>query len=1221
MSTCWRPCSSGNAGPPRNNLAEHLRWLELRCAGQAASPPFFIYSLPGQNPTAAGGSGQRQPSRSQAFKFQEPSAAAARAEAAATGNLHHHDLPAVRNPASGPNISGNYERNDLEDHKAWGGGVASASDYLIRQTRHFPCCLGPAGPVEDAFPSIPVQQAGGVDCLDSDDSLFQDLDIDQIVSAHYEASGSQPVPEAQANEQPARIHVPQAPAPSRPLGHAPQKQDCLQAQICNHGVQIHLCQHSAAHLQHMKDQLIALQNELIDKGPDLTQDRHETLLFERRSLQKGVDFVEAKLGSARGDSRLLKDPAYAVSQPRSHSPQQENILPPSRNLSSPTFPDSSFPVIGGPPCSSETGSYNRDSSYDSLQRTTHMMYERPTSVPTGFEGQRAPSTVKYMDGSADQYWKRDFQWSRELEANNQKYFGNRSFRANQREVINATMSGKDVFVLMPTGGGKSLTYQLPAITAPGVTLVVSPLVSLIMDQIMHLEEASIPATFLSASQDYQEQQRIFSDLYATPPRYKLLYVTPEKIARSDALMRQLESLHRRDSLARLVIDEAHCVSQWGHDFRPDYQALGRLKELFPTVPLMALTATATASVQEDVVRALRLTNCAVFKQTFNRTNLRYEVRRKTKKCMEDIHNFIQKNHKNESGIVYCLSRFDCEKVAAKLQEFGHKAAFYHGNMTPEERSHVQRQWSKDDIPIICATVAFGVGINKPDVRFVIHHSMPRTIEGYHQESGRAGRDNMPASCVVFYTYSDYIRLKHMLTEGATEQGSAGGTGGNSWSRSSNGGSRGSPTANAQLEKNLENLLRMVSYCENEVDCRRSLQLVYFGEKFDPASCRRTCDNCSKDLQYAVHNVSDAALQLVKLVKITGQRHSLQYIVDVKKNRHDSLDLHGAGKKLFKGEVERILHRMVLDNILREDVHKGDMYGGLSSTLKVNDVKASGLDAGQLKVQIKVPLAKPTEVLQPQKKLPLPIVQEPAMQESIQPTSYAVEPVRNSDFPQYTNAAKRVLARNRPYEPFKWDKHLLHPEIDTPTPMPEVDMLTSLVERWLLQELSKKVYDACVALRKTMHEESGGRLMPYHIFQNAPLHTISLRLPRTMDELLEVNGVGKVKAGKYGARVLETVRRTVLEHCHPDSILAGMFRDAARGSSTASTAGGSSSMGPHKSAGEACNQDGDGRKASGCDNGGGSLPFKRPRKDGSGPWHSPRCREGSKGAGKAAHETH
>eukprot|EP00850_Spirogloea_muscicola_P008178 SM000043S15806 [mRNA] locus=s43:268585:276889:- [translate_table: standard] len=1138
MNTCGRPGSSGNAGPPRNNLAEHLRWLELRGAGQAASPPFFIYSLPGQNPTAAGGSGLRQPSRSQSFEFQEPSAAAAQAEAAATGNLRHNGLPAVRNPASEPYV--------------WNPAPASCQAGG----------RGPAGPVEDAFSSVPVQRAGGIDCLDSDDSLFQDLDIDQIVSAHYEASGSQPVPEAQANEQPARLYVPQGPAPSRPVGHAPQSQECLQAQICNHGVQIHLCQHSAAHLQNMKDRLIALQNELIDKGPDLTQDRHETLLFERRSLQKGVDFVEAKLGSGREDSRLLKDPAYAVSQPRSHSPQQDNILPPSRNLSSPTFSSSSFPVIGGPPCPSETGSYNRDSSYDSLERTTHMMYERHTSVPTGFEGQRAPSTVKYMDGSADQYWKRDFQWSRELEANNQKYFGNRSFRANQREVINATMSGKDVFVLMPTGGGKSLTYQLPAITAPGVTLVVSPLVSLIMDQIMHLEEASIPATYLSASQDYQEQQRIFSDLYATPPRYKLLYVTPEKIARSDALMRQLESLHRRDSLARLVIDEAHCVSQWGHDFRPDYQALGRLKELFPTVPLMALTATATASVQEDVVRALRLTNCAVFKQTFNRTNLRYEVRKKTKKCMEDIHGFIRKNHCNESGIVYCLSRFDCEKVAAKLQEFGHKAAFYHGNMTPEERSHVQRQWSKDDIHIICATVAFGMGINKPDVRFVIHHSMPRTIEGYHQESGRAGRDNMPASCVVFYTYSDYIRLKHMLTEGATEQGSAGGTGGNSWSWSSNGGSRGSPTASVQLEKNLENLLRMVSYCENEVDCRRSLQLVYFGEKFDPASCRRTCDNCSKDLKYVVHDVSDAALQLVKLVKITGQRHSLQYIVDVKKNRHDSLDLHGVGKKLVKGKVERILHRMVLDNVLCEDVHKGDMYGGLSSTLKVNDVKARGLDTGQLKVQIKVPLAKPTEILQPQKRSPLPMVQEPAVQESIQPTSYAVEP-----------------------------------------------------------ELSKKVYDACVALRKTMHEESGGRLMPYHIFQNAPLHTISLRLPRTMDELLEVNGVGKVKAGKYGARVLETVRRTVLEHCHPDSILAGMFRDVARGSSTASTAGGSSSMGPHKPAGEACNQDGDGRKASGCGNGGGGLPFKRPREDGSGPWHSPRCREGSKGAGKAAHEIH
>ncbi|RRT78120.1 hypothetical protein B296_00027594 [Ensete ventricosum] len=226
--------------------------------------------------------------------------------------------------------------------------------------------------------------------------------------------------------------------------------------------------------------------------------------------------------------------------------------------------------------------------------------------------------------------------------------------------------------------------------------------------------------------------------------------------RSDVLLRHLDSLHSRGSLARIIIDEAHCISQWGHDFRPDYQGLGILKQKFANVPVLALTATATVSVKEDVVQALGLVNCIVFRQSFNRPNLWYCVIPKTKKCLEDIDKFIKENHFDECGIIYCLSRMDCEKVAEKLQEFGHKAAFYHGTMDPLQRAYVQKQWSKDEINIICATVAFGMGINKPDVRFVIHHSLPKSIEGYHQECGRAGRDGLRSSCVMYYNYSDYV---------------------------------------------------------------------------------------------------------------------------------------------------------------------------------------------------------------------------------------------------------------------------------------------------------------------------------------------------------------------------------------------------------------------------------------------------------------------------------
>nr|GMC81358.1 ATP-dependent DNA helicase Q-like 4A isoform X1 [Ipomoea batatas] len=542
--------------------------------------------------------------------------------------------------------------------------------------------------------------------------------------------------------------------------------------------------------------------------------------------------------------------------------------------------------------------------------------------------------VNYVDGSSDKKWSsRDFPWTKKLEANNKKVFGNHSFRPNQREVINATMSGNDVFVLMPTGGGKSLTYQLPALISPGITLVISPLVSLIQDQIMHLLQVNIPATYLSASMEWAEQQEIFRELNSGVCKYKLLYVTPEKVAKSDVLLRHLERLHGSDSLSRIVIDEAHCVSQWGHDFRPDYQCLGILKQKFPSVPVLALTATATLSVKEDVVQALGLSNCVVFRQSFNRPNLQYSVVPKTKKCLEDIDAFIKENHFDECGIIYCLSRMDCEKVSEKLQEYGHKAAYYHGSMDAAQRAYVQKQWSKDEVNIICATVAFGMGINKPDVRFVIHHSLPKSIEGYHQECGRAGRDGQHSSCVLYYSYSDYIRVKHMISQCNVEQSSF----------TPGYGRSNMATSGKILETNTDNLLRMVSYCENDVDCRRLLQLIHFGEKFDSANCLNTCDNCSKSQSCIDKDVTGTAKQLVELVKMTGQQFSSAHILEVfrgslnqfvKKHRHENLSLHGAGKHLAKGEASRVLRHLVTEDVLVEEVKKSDMYGSVSSVLKV-----------------------------------------------------------------------------------------------------------------------------------------------------------------------------------------------------------------------------------------------------------------------------------------------
>jgi bloom syndrome protein len=347
--------------------------------------------------------------------------------------------------------------------------------------------------------------------------------------------------------------------------------------------------------------------------------------------------------------------------------------------------------------------------------------------------------------------------------------------------------------------------------------------------------------------------------------------------------------------------------------------------------VLALTATATASVKEDVVQALGLVNCVVFRQSFNRPNLWYSVVPKTKKCLEDIDKFIKENHFDECGIIYCLSRMDCEKVSERLQEFGHKAAFYHGSMEPEQRAFIQTQWSKDEINIICATVAFGMGINKPDVRFVIHHSLPKSIEGYHQECGRAGRDGQRSSCVLYYGYGDYIRVKHMISQGGVDQ-----------SPMATGYNRVASSGRL-LETNTENLLRMVRYCENEVECRRFLQLVHLGEKFDSTNCKKTCDNCCSSQSLIDKDVTLITRQLVELVKQTGERFSSAHILEVyrgslnqmvKKHRHETLQFHGAGKHLSKIEVSRILHYLVTEDILVEDVRKSDMYGSVSSLLQV-----------------------------------------------------------------------------------------------------------------------------------------------------------------------------------------------------------------------------------------------------------------------------------------------
>ncbi|BFG30236.1 hypothetical protein CerSpe_165100 [Prunus speciosa] len=897
-----------------------------------------------------------------------------------------------------------------------------------------------------------------VNDIDDDDEILENIDIDQIVE-QYQSS---------CTPQPSISKLPPITPSMDKDNIARQEVTSLPPDLCSnciHGFKIGLCPEAASHLQEMKDTLITISNELLDDVNDLSPTRIEKLRQERLQLNKKIQQLERYLCNNSLDEERRKS-HFSASTATPRPFQYETTEAAAFRTDTMRF-DSQVQSQNVPGdyerCNSSSVSF---SSVDGFGFSSCPV-EREPYIPKFVE-------VNYIEGSNDNKWSsNNFPWTKKLEANNKKVFGNHSFRLNQREVINATMSGYDVFVLMPTGGGKSLTYQLPALICPGVTLVISPLVSLIQDQIMHLLQANIPAAYLSANMEWTEQQEIFRELNSEYCKYKLLYVTPEKVAKSDVLLRQLENLNARQMLARIVIDEAHCVSQWGHDFRPDYQALGILKQKFPNTPVLALTATATASVKEDVVQALGLVNCIVFRQSFNRPNLWYSVIPKTKKCLDDIDKFIKENHYDESGIIYCLSRMDCEKVAERLQECGHKAAFYHGSMDPAQRAFVQKQWSKDEINIICATVAFGMGINKPDVRFVIHHSLPKSIEGYHQECGRAGRDGQRSSCVLYYSYSDYIRVKHMISQGVIEQ-----------SPLASGYNRTNTTNSGRvLETNTENLLRMVSYCENDVDCRRILQLIHLGEKFDCTTCKKTCDNCLKIKSFVEKDVTGIAKQLVELVKLTGQQFSSSHILEVyrgsfsqfvKKHRHQTVSLHGVGKHLAKGEASRVLRHLVTEDLLAEEVKKSDVYGSVSSILKVNELKACELFSGRKTILIRFP------------------------------SSVKASKQKNSE----VISAKGSLTSGKQSPP----------HIGTEQPQSKAN-----------SDLSTKIFTSLKMLRTNLVRESADGVMAYHIFANTTLQNMSSRIPRTKEELLEINGIGKGKLGKYGDRILETIEAAIKEY--------------------------------------------------------------------------------------------
>src|SRR3984893_16167158 len=462
------------------------------------------------------------------------------------------------------------------------------------------------------------------------------------------------------------------------------------------------------------------------------------------------------------------------------------------------------------------------------------------------------------------------------------HFGYETFRPLQESIISDALAGRDVFARRPTGGGKSLCFQLPALLRDGLTIVVSPLISLMKDQVDALETSGIAATFLNSALDRQGASARLRGLHRG--EYRLLYVAPERLMLDTFLERALNW-----NIVQIAIDEAHCISEWGHDFRPEYRELKKLRQHLPDVPIIALTATATERVRKDVVDQLKLHNPRCYVASFNRPNLTYRVIPKSSPY-EQVLTFVR-GRRNESGIVYCASRKSADSLAVRLNEDGISTKPYHAGLTAAERTKNQELFLRDDVRVVTATIAFGMGINKPNVRFVVHYDLPKNLESYYQETGRAGRDGLPSECVLLFSAGDVAKQIHFIDE------------------KSEGEAR---IARAQLQQ-------MVHYAETR-ECRRATLLRYFGEQYSKPSCEG-CDNCLTQRE-----TFDGTIAAQKFLSCVHRIHAksgfgfgLNHIVDIlrgadteaiRQRSHNELSTYGIGREL-KREAWQAIGRELL----------------------------------------------------------------------------------------------------------------------------------------------------------------------------------------------------------------------------------------------------------------------------------------------------------------------
>lgn len=634
-----------------------------------------------------------------------------------------------------------------------------------------------------------------------------------------------------------------------------------------------------------------------------------------------------------------------------------------------------------------------------------------------------------------------------------QYFGYTSFRPLQEEIIRDVLERKDVFVLMPTGGGKSMCYQLPALLMEGVTIVVSPLISLMKDQVDGLEANGIAAACMNSTQSARENRDVKTAFLEN--RLKVLYVAPERL-----MMPGTFAFLKKGKVSLFAIDEAHCISEWGHDFRPEYRKLKLLRDPktgFPDIPIIALTATATERVREDIVSQLNLDidpEKGPYVASFNRKNLYYEVRPK-KETFSEIADYLRR-HRGEAGIIYCQSRNSVEALTKKLNLASFRALPYHAGLSDTERTRNQEMFIKDDVDIIVATIAFGMGIDKSNVRFVIHYDLPRNLESYYQETGRGGRDGSPCECILFFSRGDRFKIEYFISQKTNEK---------------------------EKDISLVQLRQMVAYCEGN-KCRRQTLMEYFGEEL-PEPCGN-CDCCLTPK--GTFDGTEAAKKLITCIQELNQRFGTNYVIDVltgsknkkiRQNRHEKLKSHGIGREFTKEQWKSLASEMINTGLL-------DVSGAQYPVVKLNAMSRKIL-TGTERVELVCPEGFAPEA----EECLVPSIVSGIKGKKTDDLCFSAEGSSERSFSEKFSVAADILKSTEARNIIKSGKE--------PDPI--------LFER--LKVLRKEI-----ALKKN--------LPPYIIFSDTTLKEMAAKFPRSPEEFHSITGVGEHKLRKYGDVFLKEI---------------------------------------------------------------------------------------------------